>query len=79
ELVWVQEEPENMGAWTWLRPHLAALTASRWPLRLVARPANSSPAEGSSAVHAVTQQALVAHALDPTAVGDASCPLCKRS
>ena len=79
QVIWVQEEPENMGAWSWLRPHLGALIAGRWPLTLVARPANSSPAEGSAAAHAVTQQALVAHALDPTAAGHAACPLCRRS
>ncbi len=38
EVVWLQEEPENMGAWEFLRPHLEALIGGRWPLRYVGRP-----------------------------------------
>jgi 2-oxoglutarate dehydrogenase E1 component len=64
ELVWVQEEPENMGAWTFLRPRLEQLIAGRWPLRYIGRPANSSPAEGSAAWHATNQKLLVEHAYD---------------
>lgn len=61
-LVWVQEEPENMGAWTWLQPQLARLCQDGLALQVVARPASSSPAEGSASRHAATQQALVAAA-----------------
>ena len=62
DLVWLQEEPENMGAWTFLRPHLVRLLGGRWPLRFVGRPANSSPAEGSAAWHIANQRLLVEHA-----------------
>jgi 2-oxoglutarate dehydrogenase E1 component len=58
EVVWVQEEPENMGAWDFIRPHLAELAGGR-PVRHVARPRSASPAEGSAARHASNQQALV--------------------
>jgi 2-oxoglutarate dehydrogenase E1 component len=58
EVVWVQEEPENMGAWDFIRPHLAELAGGR-PLRRVARPRSASPAEGSAARHATNQQVLV--------------------
>jgi len=58
EVVWVQEEPENMGAWDFIRPHLTELSGNR-PLRRVARPRSASPAEGSAARHATNQQALV--------------------
>jgi 2-oxoglutarate dehydrogenase E1 component len=61
-LVWVQEEPENMGAWTWLQPQLAARCTEGVTLHVVARPASSSPAEGSASRHAATQQTLVASA-----------------
>src|SRR6516164_1436048 len=37
EVVWVQEEPENMGAWEFMRPHLEDLIHGRWPLRHIAR------------------------------------------
>ncbi len=62
EVVWLQEEPANMGAWTFIQPRLARLINGRWPLRYIGRPPNSSPAEGSTAWHAATQQALIEHA-----------------
>ncbi|MCI0410610.1 MAG: 2-oxoglutarate dehydrogenase E1 component, partial [Acidobacteria bacterium] len=62
EVVWLQEEPANMGAWEFLRPHLAELTDRRCPLRYIGRPRNSSPAEGSSARHALHQKALIEQA-----------------
>jgi 2-oxoglutarate dehydrogenase E1 component len=61
ETVWVQEEPENMGAWEFVRPHLQDVSGGR-PVRRVARPRSASPAEGSAARHAINQQALVAQA-----------------
>ncbi len=62
EVVWLQEEPENMGAWTFLYPRLAKVIKGRRPLRYIGRPPNSSPAEGSAAWHAANQKALVEHA-----------------
>jgi 2-oxoglutarate dehydrogenase E1 component len=58
EIVWVQEEPENMGAWEFVRPYLQEAAGGR-PVRRVARPRSASPAEGSAARHALNQQALV--------------------
>jgi 2-oxoglutarate dehydrogenase E1 component len=76
ELVWVQEEPENMGAWLHVQPHLARLSLGRWPVHYVGRPRHASPAEGSSALHAQIQAGLVARAfnleLDLRAAGVAS-------
>lgn len=65
EVVWLQEEPENMGAWEYLQPQLIDLLDERWPLHYVGRPRRSSPAEGSSAWHAVNQAALVEQAFVP--------------
>jgi 2-oxoglutarate dehydrogenase E1 component len=61
EIVWVQEEPENMGAWDFIRPHLTEVSNGR-TVRRVARPRSASPAEGSAARHALNQQALVRQA-----------------
>ncbi|HXW03835.1 MAG TPA: 2-oxoglutarate dehydrogenase E1 component [Vicinamibacterales bacterium] len=61
EVVWVQEEPENMGAWEFIRPHLEEVSGGRRVWR-VARPRSASPAEGSSARHTLNQQALVSQA-----------------
>ena len=58
EVVWVQEEPENMGAWEFIRPHLTEVAGGR-AVRHVARPRSASPAEGSAARHATNQQALI--------------------
>ncbi|MGH9370001.1 MAG: 2-oxoglutarate dehydrogenase E1 component, partial [Vicinamibacterales bacterium] len=66
EVIWVQEEPENMGAWEFIRPHLIEVASGR-PVRHVARPRSASPAEGSAARHALNQQALVNHAYGTSA------------
>ncbi len=59
EVCWVQEEPENMGAWEFARPELDAVIDGRWPLRYIGRSRNSSPSEGSSSWHAANQRAIV--------------------
>ncbi len=61
EIVWAQEEPENMGAWDFIRPHLEEVSGGR-TVRRVARPRSASPAEGSVSRHAAAQQALVSQA-----------------
>ncbi len=60
EVVWAQEEPENMGAWEFARPLLHELIDGRIPVRYIGRARSSSPAEGSSAQHQFVQQALIA-------------------
>jgi 2-oxoglutarate dehydrogenase E1 component len=61
EVVWVQEEPENMGAWEFVRSHLLELCGGR-TVRRVARPRSASPAEGSAARHSINQQSLISQA-----------------
>ena len=61
EVVWVQEEPENMGAWEFMRPILQDVANGR-AVRRVARPRSASPAEGSAARHTHNQQFLIAQA-----------------
>jgi 2-oxoglutarate dehydrogenase E1 component len=58
EIVWVQEEPENMGAWEFIRAKLVEVANGR-PVRAITRPRSASPAEGSAARHARQQQALI--------------------
>ena len=64
ELVWVQEEPENMGVWELIRSTQLDV-ADRRPLRRVARPRSANPAEGSASRHGLNQQALVEQAYGP--------------
>jgi 2-oxoglutarate dehydrogenase E1 component len=62
-LIWVQEEPLNMGAWNYLRPRLRELSEDhRLQLHYVGRPESSSPAEGSSTLYRINQQELIEQA-----------------
>ena len=65
DVVWVQEEPRNQGAWVYLlaRLHLFSRLHEPQQLRLVARPYSASPAVGYSSKHLEQQQALVDEAL----------------
>jgi 2-oxoglutarate dehydrogenase E1 component len=64
EAVWVQEEPKNMGAWSYAKPRLREIIAGRWSLHYIGRVQNASPAEGSSAWHTVNQKAIIEQAFD---------------
>ena len=67
DILWVQEEPENMGAWEFVRPSLEGLAGNR-RLAVLARPRSSSPAEGSSSRHAQNQETLIAQAFEVASV-----------
>ncbi len=58
EVVWVQEEPANMGALAFVRPHLEHL-AGPARLRTIKRSASASPATGSPKAHELEQKALL--------------------
>jgi len=60
ELVWVQEEPANQGAWSYMTLTLGDRLGR--PLRRVSRAAAASPATGSSATHVAEQTAIVTEA-----------------
>ncbi|MBB4636289.1 2-oxoglutarate dehydrogenase E1 component [Longimicrobium terrae] len=62
EVVWVQEEPRNMGAWSFIAPRLAAVIGEV-PLRYEGRPERASPAEGYMHRHLAEQNRLVFAAL----------------
>jgi 2-oxoglutarate dehydrogenase E1 component len=51
EVLWVQEEPKNMGAWTFVEPRLRELTGGELPIRYIGKPARPSPAQGSAKFH----------------------------
>ncbi len=67
EWLWVQEEPENMGAWRFVQPQLQELLGDR-RLRYVGREASASPAAGSLRRHQNEQRAIVTEALAPSQV-----------
>ena len=62
-LVWVQEEPENMGAWRFVRAMWDDSVCQRFPLKCISRPASASPATGSKTAHEREQAELVDRAL----------------
>jgi 2-oxoglutarate dehydrogenase E1 component len=59
EVVWAQEEPKNMGAWTYVQPRLRASIGTLTPLRYVGRPERASPAEGYKNWHDIEQARIV--------------------
>jgi 2-oxoglutarate dehydrogenase E1 component len=68
DVLWVQEEPANMGAWRFLRPRLDTLLeelhgACEERVQYVGRPASASPATGSAKVHKREQENVVRSAL----------------
>ena len=59
EVVWAQEEPRNMGAWTFIDLHLSPLLRGLYELTCISRPISASPAAGSATRHRLEQEALV--------------------
>jgi 2-oxoglutarate dehydrogenase E1 component len=64
DLVWVQEEPKNQGAWDFVKPRIPAMLNDRWNLHYVGRESSSAPAVGSAKLHAVQQRDLVDRAIN---------------
>lgn len=62
ELVWVQEEPENQGAWPFIALEVVKHLHDR-TIRVVSRAASASPAAGSAKMHQIEQADLISRAL----------------
>lgn len=58
-VTWVQDEPENMGAWRFLLAHFGTLLCGCYPLAGASRPASASPATGSAHSHKLEEQRLM--------------------
>lgn len=63
-VVWVQEEPANMGAWRYLSVRFGERLLETWPFSGVCRPASASPATGWGALHTLEQTKLLKGAFD---------------
>jgi 2-oxoglutarate dehydrogenase E1 component len=63
QVVWVQEEPWNMGAWYYMNSRLPSLLGGKHPLTCVTRDESASPATGSPASHKMEQARLIDQAL----------------
>ena len=62
-LVWLQEEPENMGPWNFVKGRLYERLEDEYAIKRVSRYESGSPATGSHAVHVQEQEQIVAAAL----------------
>ena len=63
EVVWLQEEPENMGAWSFVHARLHSCLPERLRLRHVSRAESASPAIGTAALHQLEQADLLRRAV----------------
>jgi multifunctional 2-oxoglutarate metabolism enzyme len=66
EIVWLQEEPRNMGAWMFVQDRLHATLGEGQMLRYVGREAAASPATGSLRLHQRNQEQILAEAIGQT-------------
>jgi len=65
-VTWVQEEPRNMGAWSFVARRINELLPDGLALRYAGRPRRASPSEGYPQAHQVEQERLVLDALNIT-------------
>ena len=63
EAIWAQEEPQNMGAWTFVRPRIEELLVET-KLRYIGRRDSGTTAEGASKAHAVEQARIINEAVN---------------
>jgi 2-oxoglutarate dehydrogenase E1 component len=66
ELVWLQEEPQNMGAWTYIGPRLRMLVSDGVTVHYIGRPERASTASGYQNIHKYEQAQMIESALKPT-------------
>jgi 2-oxoglutarate dehydrogenase complex dehydrogenase (E1) component-like enzyme len=64
DVVWVQEEPRNMGAWSFIHEHLPALLQADQALRYAGGNAQASPAVGAQKIHQQEQAELIEQAFN---------------
>lgn len=72
EIVWVQEEPKNMGAWNFVDDYLRDVLQEDQKLRVISRPNRSAPAGGIPSVHKTAQNKIVRQALNNSEGGNSS-------
>jgi len=63
EVFWLQEEPRNMGAWTFVSDAMSSLLPKSFDLGYIGRPARASVATGTADAHAEEQQAILKQSL----------------
>ncbi|NCU16726.1 2-oxoglutarate dehydrogenase E1 component [Pallidibacillus pasinlerensis] len=71
EIVWAQDEPQNMGAWSYIAPRLQELAPEGVKVCYVGRPAMASPSEGNGRTHKKEQERIVTTAITQKAIVNA--------
>ncbi|HWV34840.1 MAG TPA: 2-oxoglutarate dehydrogenase E1 component, partial [Thermomicrobiales bacterium] len=74
EIIWLQEEPRNMGAWRYMRGKLVAQYGDMFPIGYIGRPESASPAEGFADLHASAQRRIVEAAFSKELPEDRALP-----
>ncbi|WP_054958268.1 2-oxoglutarate dehydrogenase E1 component [Paenibacillus dakarensis] len=64
EILWVQEEPQNMGGWSYMEPRIREIAPKGTEICYCGRPERSSPASGYQDVHIYEQQTIISFALN---------------
>jgi len=64
EIVWAQEEPQNMGYWTYVQPRLVTSVGNKVKISYAGRPPSASTATGNKHHHNSEQEDLINQALD---------------
>src|SRR5918993_192413 len=64
EILWVQEEPKNMGAWTFIEPLLREISRGELPVIYIGKPPRPSPAQGSAKFHKQEHAGVVRSAFE---------------
>ncbi|MBP6003864.1 MAG: multifunctional oxoglutarate decarboxylase/oxoglutarate dehydrogenase thiamine pyrophosphate-binding subunit/dihydrolipoyllysine-residue succinyltransferase subunit [Pyrinomonadaceae bacterium] len=72
EIVWTQEEPQNMGGWTFVEPRMRDILPAGSGFKYIGRTASASPATGSYAIHNLEQAKLVQESLDISETGSSA-------
>jgi 2-oxoglutarate dehydrogenase E1 component len=70
EIVWVQEEPRNMGAWIFVQPRLVRILPPAFPVYYLGRPRAASPAEGTAHLHLMEQKRIITMAFSQPKVAE---------
>jgi len=63
EIIWVQEEPQNMGAWSYMEPRIRKIAPETASVSYIGRPERSSTASGFQQVHSFEQQHIILQTL----------------
>ncbi len=66
EIVWLQEEPKNMGSWNYISPRLREIAPEGVAVDYIGRPDRSSPAGGEPNIHKKDQERIIQEVLEPS-------------